>query len=37
MYSNTDHRVYPAYQSNQSKISTIDNIFIEIFVLILNH
>ena len=36
IYSDTDHQAYSAYQSNRSKISTIDNIFIEIFAAI-NH
>ena len=34
--SDTDHQAYSAYQLNRSKISTIDNIFIEIFAAI-NH
>ena len=34
IYSDTDHQAYSAYQSNRSKISTIDNIFIEIFAAI---
>ena len=36
IYRDNDHQTYSAYQSNRSKISTIDNIFIEIFAVI-NH